>query len=92
MDEGGQDMTDAPEKIFATGSSTTGSWNHVPLSARISPAQIEYTRTDIAEARIAELEAVLQFMPEVLASLKQTGQDIGLAHDLGKALAALKGA
>ena len=52
-------MTDAPEKIFATGSSTTGSWNHVPLSARISPAQTEYTRTDVAEARIAELEAAL---------------------------------
>ena len=56
MDEGRKDMTNAPEKLFATGSSTTGSWNHTPLPTKISPAQTEYTRTDVADARIAEIE------------------------------------
>ena len=49
-------MNDAPEKIWATGNNTTGSWNHTPLSLRIAPVQTEYTRTDIAQARIDELE------------------------------------
>ena len=52
-------MTYTPEKIFATGSSTTGSWNFEPLPTRLSPAQTEYTRTDVADARIKELEDVL---------------------------------
>tara|TARA_R110002153_G_scaffold168520_1_gene321273 strand:- start:285 stop:563 length:279 start_codon:yes stop_codon:yes gene_type:complete len=52
-------MNDAPEKIWATGNKTTGSWNHTPLSLRIAPLQTEYTRTDIADARIDYLEYTL---------------------------------
>jgi hypothetical protein len=52
-------MSDAPETIWATGNKTTGSWNHTPLSLRIAPVQTAYTRTDISQARIAELEAAL---------------------------------
>ena len=52
-------MSDVPEKIWATGNKTTGSWNHTPLSLRIAPVQTEYTRTDIAQARIDELEEAL---------------------------------
>jgi hypothetical protein len=51
MDERRKQMTYTPEKIFATGSSTTGSWNFEPLPTRLSPAQTEYTRTDVADAR-----------------------------------------
>jgi hypothetical protein len=54
-------MTDAPKKIWATrGDAGTGCWNaersrmliHMP-----DGWETEYTRTDIANARIAELEA-----------------------------------
>jgi hypothetical protein len=54
-------MTDAPEKIWATrGDAGTGCWNaersrmliHMP-----DGWETEYTRTDIANAQIAELEA-----------------------------------
>jgi hypothetical protein len=53
-------MNDVPEKIWATGNKTTGSWNHTPLSLRVAPLQTEYTRTDIAQARIDELEGALE--------------------------------
>jgi hypothetical protein len=53
-------MTDAPNRIWATGNKTTGSWNHTPLSLRIAPVQTEYVRADISQARIAELEAALK--------------------------------
>jgi hypothetical protein len=55
-------MTDAPNKIWATGNKTTGSWNHTPLSLRIAPVQTEYVRADISQARIAELETALLLM------------------------------
>jgi hypothetical protein len=43
---------------------------------------------DAQQARIAELESALKFMPEVLASLKQTERDVSLVSDLEKATAA----
>jgi hypothetical protein len=49
-------MTDAPETIWTTGNSQTGSWNDSDV--RHCPGT-EYTRTDISQARIAELEAAL---------------------------------
>jgi hypothetical protein len=55
-------MTDAPEKIWATGNKTTGSWNKTAINPRIAPEQTEYARKDmldIANARIAELERAL---------------------------------
>jgi hypothetical protein len=52
-------MKDAPENIWTTGNKTTGSWNNTAISLRIAPEQTEYTRADIANARIAELEAAL---------------------------------
>jgi hypothetical protein len=56
-------MSDAPEKIWATrGDAGTGCWNaersrmliHMP-----DGWETEYTRTDAANARIAELEVAL---------------------------------
>jgi hypothetical protein len=52
-------MTNAPENIWTTGNKKTGSWNNTAISLRIAPEQTKYTRTDIANARIAELEAAL---------------------------------
>jgi hypothetical protein len=58
-------MTDAPNRIWATGNKTTGSWNHTPLSLRIAPVQTEYVRADISQARIAELRAALTALMEI---------------------------
>jgi hypothetical protein len=55
-------MNDAPEKIWATGNKTTGSWNHTPLSLRIAPVQTEYTRTDIAQAYIDAIDSLAMFL------------------------------
>ena len=68
-------MTDntheAPERIFATGNATTGSWNATPVTFR-GPVEIEYIRADVVEAmvaraivadRIEELEAKLAWQP-----------------------------
>jgi hypothetical protein len=52
-------MSKAPEKIWATGNKTTGSWNKTAINPRIAPEQTKYTRTDAANARIAELEVAL---------------------------------
>ena len=91
-------MTYTPEKIFATGSSTTGSWNFEPLPTRLSPAQTEYTRTDVADARIKELEAALiGVLPYVstsredaeCASMERFDRPIGNAVSIARA--ALKG-
>jgi hypothetical protein len=46
-------MTDAPETIWTTGNSQTGSWNNSDV--RYCPGT-KYTRTDISQARIAQLE------------------------------------
>jgi hypothetical protein len=67
-------MTDAPEKVWATGNKTTGSWNHTPLSLRIAPVQTEYTRTDISQARIADLEAALEWYAAHVADCRKLGQ------------------
>jgi hypothetical protein len=61
-------MTNAPEKVWATGNKTTGSWNHTPLYLRNAPVQTGYTRTDIAQARIAELEKEVTDLKNVAIS------------------------
>jgi hypothetical protein len=71
-------MTDAPDKIWATGNKTTGSWNHTPLSLRIAPVQTEYTRTDISQARIAELEGRIMFL--------ERQADLSLALELNRVI------
>ena len=48
------DTHEAPERIFATGNATTGSWNAAPVTFR-GPVEIEYVRAD----RIEELEGKL---------------------------------
>jgi hypothetical protein len=80
-------MTDAPEKIWAYAGSFRMWRDHKTDQPH---TQTEYTRTDIAQARIAALTIITNLMPEVLASLKQTKQDISLVADLEKAVAALK--
>ena len=55
-------MTDAPEKIWATrGDTGTGSWNAEKSRMKLHMPddwQIEYTRSDIAQARISKLERI----------------------------------
>jgi hypothetical protein len=89
-------MTDAPERIWAM-SGMDGKWSDAHASNQqpkvndiTAPFIFEYTRTDIAQAQIAALTIITNLMPEVLASLKQTKQDISLVADLEKAVAALK--
>jgi hypothetical protein len=50
-------MTDAPKKIWVTASVAIKHWMDIPSLNRAP--RIEYTRTDISQARIAELEAAL---------------------------------
>ena len=46
----------APERIFATGNATTGSWNAAPVTFR-GPVEIEYIRADVVEAMVARARA-----------------------------------
>jgi hypothetical protein len=48
-------MTDAPKKIWVTASVAIKHWMDIPSMNRAP--RVEYTRTDISQARIAELEA-----------------------------------
>jgi hypothetical protein len=70
-------LSDAPETIWTTGNSQTGSWNntdskHVPVTA--------YTRTDISQARIAELEAALEWYAAHVADCRKLGRDGDVAR------------
>ena len=48
-------MTDktheAPERIFATGDASSGSWNAAPATFR-GPVETEYVRIDVAKAMV----------------------------------------
>ena len=46
-------------------------------------------RAEAAEARVAELEALVKFMPEALASLDATGCNVSLCKDIRAVLSAL---
>jgi hypothetical protein len=56
MDEGRKDMTDAPEKIWAYAGSFKMWRDHKTDRGQ---RQTEYTRTDVTDARIKELEKEL---------------------------------
>jgi len=65
-------MSEAPERIWATGTGTTGSWNSTKMSERIAPRQINYVRADIADALAAEnarLREALETIHEVCDEL-----------------------
>jgi hypothetical protein len=99
---GKNDMNDAPEKIWAMASidakwSDAHATNHQPYVNDITaPFIFEYTRSDVAQARIAELEAALTWYGEQarLARLIHSEGDEGrhaIDMDGGKrALAALE--
>jgi hypothetical protein len=63
-------MTDAPETIWAwnfiaskQNEFMTGGWND-KIELETSGKETEYTRTDISQARIAELEALLKLITD----------------------------
>jgi hypothetical protein len=62
-------MTDAPEKIWHTidrrGKISGSPDAHVEPCSEVSEAYLEYTRTDISQARIAELELALDGLLEI---------------------------
>jgi hypothetical protein len=53
-------MTDAPETIWVTASVAIKHWMDIPSMNRAP--RIVYTRADVAQARIAQLEAALQYI------------------------------
>jgi hypothetical protein len=63
-------MTDAPEKIWHTidrqGKISSSPDAHVEPCLEVSSSYIEYTRSDIPQARIAELEAALSATDKAL--------------------------
>ena len=61
-------MSEAPERIWATGSNLTGSWNQVKATFK-GPVETEYVRADLIE----ELEAKLA---KAMAGLKQCEEEI----------------
>lgn len=46
-------MTEAPERIWATGNGQTGSWNDHEINPKHAPHQTEYTRKDVSDALVA---------------------------------------
>lgn len=70
-------MTDAPEKIWVD---PTGADNLNMYVAYASDTMdflnmdVEYTRTDISQARIAELEAALKWYAAHVADCRKLGQ------------------
>jgi hypothetical protein len=62
-------MTDAPEKIWHTidrqGKISSSPDAHVEPCLEVSSSYIEYTRSDIPQARITELEEALQSILQV---------------------------
>ena len=48
-------MSEAPERIWTTGNTYTGSWNNESM-ARFGLPEVEYIRADIHEARVEDLE------------------------------------
>ena len=66
-------MTDAPETIWTTGNSQTGSWNDSDV--RHCPGT-EYTRADIAQAKIAELENALAAASGTIAAMRERATEI----------------
>jgi hypothetical protein len=52
-------MTELPDKIWTTGNKHSGSWNDKQMTLRNPPPETEYTRTEVSDTRIAELEAAL---------------------------------
>ena len=80
-------MTNAPEKIWAYAGSFKMWRGH--KTDKVHGVQTEYTRTDIADARIEELEAALTWYGEQsrLCRLVHSGGNDGrhnLAYDGGK--------
>ena len=67
-------MTEAPEKIWTTGTTSSGSWNNVSVSnPRIKLPETEYIRADFHEALEAEnkrLRAVVQLADDNLTNLQ----------------------
>ena len=70
MDEGRKDMTDAPEKIWRWAVQNCGGLIEYSDFPVISEHSKEYTRTDVTDARIAELEEVLK---DVLCAALKAG-------------------
>ena len=48
-------MTDAPERIWTTGNTRTGSWNNESM-ARFGLPEVEYIRKDLAKPTVKPLE------------------------------------
>ena len=57
-------MTDAPDKLFLQPCPTLG-WEYPDNVPYLGTTATEYTRTDIAQARIAELEAAMRSILEI---------------------------
>jgi hypothetical protein len=101
MDEGRRDMTDAPEKLWVEPDGETLIFHNgsSDLEELIATGCLhEYTRTDMAQARIKELEAALAWYKEQVyffangTTVRANEAAIVLEEDGGKkAFAALKG-
>jgi hypothetical protein len=70
MDEGRKDMTDLPEKIWVAPPHDDPLWKSGAGEWDVSEDwavenKVAYTRTDLAEARIAELEAALRSILQI---------------------------
>jgi hypothetical protein len=85
-------MTDAPEKIWHTidrqGKISSSPDAHVEPCLEVSSSYIEYTRSDIPQARIAELRHALFELLYVQDGLPMTGIEATRRAD--QARAALK--
>jgi len=45
-------MTDAPERIWATGDKRNGSWTHEPVPEKWGAGATEYVRADVSRAAV----------------------------------------
>jgi hypothetical protein len=80
-------MSDAPEKIWAHPPTVFDEWDVWQTSE--TDGAIEYTRTDVAEARIKELEAALEGVLTYVSTSREAAQRAAMErHDTPAADAA----
>lgn len=81
-------MNDAPERIWATGNGTTGSWNHEKGRMRVHMSddwQTEYVRADLANPTSDErVMALVEAAQALLTILDSTIEESGRSIDYGE--------
>ena len=92
-----QDMSEAPERIWADGNAEwdSGSWGR----DKEYDEDVEYTRTDLVRAQIEELEAKLATLEDAARSAleyvehkeSEWGVNLAMGNKLRAALASLQG-